>query len=378
MSVESPTIRQAGGPDRRSLQPVDLLPLPARPLFSILIPNYNYGRYIAATLESVLNQTYPHFEAIVSDDGSTDNSREIVLRYATKDPRVRLLAKENAGFCTAVNRAYSDSKGELIALLDADDLFRPTKLEMVLEAFNGNPRSGLCVHPHLPVSEEGRPLGPPFPSNLDNGWLAPLASRRGGWTSLPPTSSLCFRREIAALLFPIPVEVKRLIDYYISRTAQFFTEVSLIPEWLTQYRIHGTNMSGLSASDSYVGLLGLNARANERFIQDIEEVLPVQKDFLRRFYGEEIAERLRLEDHICYWDSLLATRAIRGKRAGAIRPYTLNELISHIPVQRSRRIWRLICLLPRPLSVTVLRFWRTPSRLKTLIKIAVFGPRHQV
>ncbi len=376
MSTESAETKQLSAPASLPFKPIDLPPLPARPLFSILIPNYNYGRFIAATLDSVLNQTYPHFEVIVSDDGSTDDSREIIQKYVVKDPRVRLLANPNAGFTTAVNRAYSDSKGELIAFLDADDAFKSTKLEKIVAAFRSNPRSALCVHPHVPVSTEGEPLGPPFPPDLDWGWLAPQAAKRGGWTVLPPTSSLCFRREITALLFPIPVGVKRFVDYYLSRTAQFLTEVSIVPEGLTEYRIHGTNMSGLTPRESYAGLRGMNAVANERFIEDVEEVLPFQNKFLHRFYGPERAENLRLEDHICYWHCLLSIRALRGRRARAFRPYSLKEMISHVDRRRYQRIWRGIMLLPDPLAKRVFCFWRTPSVLKTLIKMTVFHSRH--
>lgn len=371
MSPSSAPQNRAPQDQQRKFEPVALPFLPDWPFFSVLIPNYNYGRYLGMALESLLRQTYPHFEAIVSDDGSTDNSREIVQTYAMKDPRVRLLAMENGGFAAAVNRAYAASKGDIVTLLDADDAFRSTKLEKVLAAFKSNPRSGLCVHPFLPISGEGQPLGPPFPQNLDWGWLAPQASRRGGWTILPATSSLSFRSEIAALLFPIPIDVKRLVDYYLSRTAQFLTEVSIAPDWLTQYRIHGANMSGLSPRQSYAGLRGMNALANERFIEDIEEVLPVQKRAVRRFYGDEAAQALRLEDHPLYWDTLLSIRALRGRRAGAIRPYSVHEMISHVTTPQYRRIWRAIALLPDPLARRAYRFWRTPSGVKTLFKKAV-------
>jgi glycosyltransferase involved in cell wall biosynthesis len=145
----------------------------AVPLASVLIPNYNYGRFVGMALQSLLNQTYPNFEALVCDDRSTDNSREVIQEYGRKDSRIKMLVQANRGFASAVNTAYESSKGEVICLLDADDMFRPRKLETVMAAFRSNPRSGLCVHPLLPVSAAGQPLGPPSRPDMDRGWIGP-------------------------------------------------------------------------------------------------------------------------------------------------------------------------------------------------------------
>jgi glycosyltransferase involved in cell wall biosynthesis len=72
------------------LQPIELPKLPENPLVSILIANYNYEKYIGETIESVLSQTYPNWEAIVCDDGSKDNSREVIETYVQKDSRIKL------------------------------------------------------------------------------------------------------------------------------------------------------------------------------------------------------------------------------------------------------------------------------------------------
>lgn len=105
------------------LKPIPLEPLPDSPLVSILMPNYNYGRYIGEAIESVLRQTYPHWELIICDDGSTDNSCEVVKRYQDKDSRIKLIQKENGGMASALNAAYRECKGDIICLLDSDDVF---------------------------------------------------------------------------------------------------------------------------------------------------------------------------------------------------------------------------------------------------------------
>ncbi len=337
------------------LRPVDLSPLADRPLFSVLIPNYNYAEFLPMALQSLLDQTYSNFEAIVCDDGSTDSSRLIIQRYARKDQRIRLIAKENGGVASALNAAYTNAAGELIAFLDADDEFKPQKLERVLVELKANPRSGLCAHPVRPVSQAGQPVGAQFPSGIDAGWLGPASLRRGGYTSLPQASGLCIRREIAAMLFPLPHQLKRLLDYYICQNAIFFTEVCAVPEVLADYRLHGLNITGLSRTDDHV---------LERFVEDVEQILPLQKEFLANLYGAEVAAALRLDDHPWYWVNLLAIRALRGRRKGAIRSFSVEEIARHIPNRFENCIWRFLVLLPRPFSRRACCFWLGSSPIK--------------
>jgi glycosyltransferase involved in cell wall biosynthesis len=347
---------------------MELPPLPAQPCFSVLIRNHNYGRYLGMALQSVLDQTYGNFEVIVCDDGSTDNSREIVQDYMRQDARIRLIAQENCGVAAAANRAYEHSSGDLIALLDADDMFKPSKLEKVLTALKNNSRSGLCVNPVSPISAANQPLGPPFPARLEGGWMGPEKLRQGACAAFPPSSGLTLRREVAAELFPIPVELISMEDFFLAGTAQFLTEVSITPEPLTQYRVHKPGRSDVSETESQPAFATFEADTHVGCINAWERVLPAQRELLRRLYGPEIAEALKLEDNPGYWDVLLAIRALRGRCAGIMRPYSVDEMIRHVPRPAERRLWRVIVRLPQPLASRVYRFWRSPSRLKRIVK----------
>jgi len=99
--------------------------------FSIIIPTYNRAEFISKTIESVLNQTYVDFEIIVVDDGSTDNTEEIVL--STKDDRIRYYKKKNEERAVARNFGINKATGEYITFLDSDDLFYKNHLA---EAYN--------------------------------------------------------------------------------------------------------------------------------------------------------------------------------------------------------------------------------------------------
>jgi glycosyltransferase involved in cell wall biosynthesis len=350
------------------------MPLPAltaQPLFSVLIPSYNYARYLGMGIESVLKQSHANFEIVVCDDGSTDSSRDVVRQYAGRDRRVKLVEQENRGFGSAVSMAFAASAGDPIALLDADDMFGPRKLELVLAAFRDNPRAGMVANRILPLSATGQPLGAPYPGILEAGWLGPQKLRAGGCSTFPPTSGLSFRREVLNHLIPVPPEVTGLVDYYLSRTAQFLAEVSFRPESLTEYRVHGSSMSSASGSGSNPIFASFDAKLHAACAGGMERMVVLQKRFLAGFYGADFANALRLEDHAGYWDVLLALRVLEGARNGMIRPYSVEEMIRHVPRPAERRLWRAILLLPRPLASRAYRFWRTPSRLKNILKAMV-------
>lgn len=99
-------------------------------LVSIITPNYNCGRFIAQTIESVLAQTYTNWEMLIVDDCSTDDSVQIAQGYAAKDSRIKVIRNEkNSGAAVSRNKAIELAQGEFVAFLDSDDLWMPEKLE---------------------------------------------------------------------------------------------------------------------------------------------------------------------------------------------------------------------------------------------------------
>ena len=104
-------------------------------LVSIITPLYNGEKYVAQTIESVLAQTYPDWEMIVVNDGSTDRSAEIVQRYVEQDPRIKLFTQRNGGSASARNNGIRRAEGQYIALLDADARFRTTDGKRSFVAF---------------------------------------------------------------------------------------------------------------------------------------------------------------------------------------------------------------------------------------------------
>ena len=103
------------------------------PLISVIMPVYNVEQYLRRSIESVLNQTFKDFELICINDGSTDNSLEILNEYATTDPRIQIINQENAGQSVARNTGISVSNGDFIMFLDADDFYHNQTLEIMLD-----------------------------------------------------------------------------------------------------------------------------------------------------------------------------------------------------------------------------------------------------
>lgn len=115
-------------------------------MISVVIPLYNKEKSIAQTLESVLAQTYTDFEIIVVDDGSTDNSFEVVrsaIQPLTHSSHIRLISKDNGGVSSARNRGIQEAKGEYIALLDGDDQWDKEYLTEQVKMINDFPKAAM-------------------------------------------------------------------------------------------------------------------------------------------------------------------------------------------------------------------------------------------
>lgn len=130
-------------------------------LVSIITPAYNAENFIIETLESVLNQTYPHWEMLVIDDGSVDRTPEILKEYAQKDSRIISIRQKNAGSAAARNAGIRQAKGRYIVLLDADDLWEPEFLEKQLK-FMEEKKSLLVFSSFKRINERGEEILSPF------------------------------------------------------------------------------------------------------------------------------------------------------------------------------------------------------------------------
>ncbi|NMF64651.1 glycosyltransferase family 2 protein [Brasilonema octagenarum] len=124
---------------------------------SVIIPVYKVEKYVAATIQSVLEQTYTNFELLIIDDGSPDKSIEIFQQFT--DNRIKIIRQENRGVAAARNVGIRHAQGEYLAFLDADDLWVPEKLEKHVEHLKKSPAVGVSFCRSSLIDEAGKPLG---------------------------------------------------------------------------------------------------------------------------------------------------------------------------------------------------------------------------
>lgn len=207
----------------------------SRPLVSVLVNNYNYGRFLDRALDSALQQTGPSAEVIVVDDGSTDDSRAVIERRGSA---VRAIFQSNRGQAAAMNAAVAASSGAILCFLDADDWWHPGKLADIVKAFDADPGTGLVYHRLQPVRTESLATDPPIPRTLCHGDLSARMARSAGVWPYPMTSAISVRSEAMAQVGPIPRGFVISADAWLVGAIPFLWRVTSLPQTLGSYRIH--------------------------------------------------------------------------------------------------------------------------------------------
>jgi glycosyltransferase involved in cell wall biosynthesis len=206
---------------------------------SIVVNNYNYGRFLKDSIESALNQTYAHIEVIVVDDGSTDCSRQIIASYGS---RIIPVLKENGGQPSAFNAGFAASQGDIVIFLDADDMLFPSAAARVASVWH----AGLAkVQYNLEmIDAKGERLGLKYlRAGLRPGSRGPreLLLETGSHLS-PPTSGNAFARTVLTSVLPMPETEERYhADGYLLTLALLYGDVVWLEETLGSYRVHGSN-----------------------------------------------------------------------------------------------------------------------------------------
>jgi glycosyltransferase involved in cell wall biosynthesis len=208
------------------------------PLITVLVTTYNYGQFVEQAINSILAQDFPpdKIQILVVDDGSTDDTSARVKKYGS---RIEYLYKPNGGQASALNFGIARARGEIIALLDADDLFLPDKLSRIAQAFEQNPTVGMVYHRlkewHTRTEERRDYKFIPVSGDLrkvPNDFLL---------YDPQPTSAISFRRISLNPLLPVPESISMLADCFLVSLIPFLSPILALPESLAVYRIHGKN-----------------------------------------------------------------------------------------------------------------------------------------
>lgn len=204
---------------------------------SVIIPSFNYGAFIGDAIRSAEQQSRPPDEIIVVDDGSTDDTADVVAGFGD---RVKYIKQENSGVCSARNRGVAESRGDLIAFLDADDVWEPTKLEKQAARFYEDVRIGLV---HCGMREFDSATGETISEHIDGlegdvanellVWERPVIVGAGG--------TIMVSREAFEKVGGFDTSLKCGEDWeFCYRIARKYW-VGFVPEILVNYRSHKTN-----------------------------------------------------------------------------------------------------------------------------------------
>jgi glycosyltransferase involved in cell wall biosynthesis len=209
---------------------------------TLLVPAYNYGRFIAQTLDSLLSQTLRDLELIVIDDASRDETPDIVLRYAS-DPRIRVVRHEqNQGHINSYNEGLAMARGQYVGIVSADDYcLRPDALERQVALFTENPRVGMVYSAHVMHDPDGRL------TRVGHGAADAVRSgfdefRSLMWGNYILHSGALLRRDVQSALGPYDPNLPQSGDWDLWLRAAAGYDVGYIAEPLYAYRLHRSNM----------------------------------------------------------------------------------------------------------------------------------------
>jgi glycosyltransferase involved in cell wall biosynthesis len=209
------------------------------PLVSIIITSYNYAPYLRPCIDSALAQTHAPTETIVIDDGSRDDSPNIIRSYGD---RLRSVLKPNEGPASSWNLGFSLSKGDFVLFLDSDDVLLPTAIEKSLPLFadEGTVRVQWPLHQ---IDEHGRRTGGLIPgAQLHEGHLRDALLRNGPASYMSaPTSGNLWRRSFLDKALPVPPQFKLMCDAYLMTMSPLHGAIRFLPVPQALYRTHGRN-----------------------------------------------------------------------------------------------------------------------------------------
>jgi len=206
---------------------------------SVIVNNYNYEVFVARAIESALAQTWQNTEVLVVDDGSTDNSREVIESFGE---RVITVYKENGGQGSAFTAAVPHATGDVFIFLDADDILDATTGEEAVRSFQQDPELARVQWPLRTIDEDDHATGgvTPNPSMMPSGDLRRhiIKYRTHVW---PATSGNAYRGDIIRKLMPVPKEFRMGCDLYFAEVTALYGTVHSIRRPGGGYRNHGAN-----------------------------------------------------------------------------------------------------------------------------------------
>lgn len=337
---------------------------------SIIVLNYNYARFVGAAVESALAQTWPGCEVIVVDNGSTDDSLQVLQSY---HDRVQLVRQgHNIGQGQGYNLGFEAARGEWLVWLDADDLLDPDAVAACMALARAD--TAKVQFPLRVIDSNGRSLGSAVPHLRHDGDVVPLIRRFGHYAG-PPGSGNLYRRSAIGACFPVPVEQWPICtDTVPFLAAPFHGQVVDAGRTLGSYRLHGKAGAVTGYTGNFSTHMGrevqLNQQARDRALALLAERcgIVVPGPFLTlpaHVRNRIVSWRLGREDHPYPTDSAASLRRMMGEALSARCGYGVGERlllaawtlgVLHLPQPLARRLAGVT--RSTPLGEALFRFMR--------------------
>ncbi len=315
------------------------------PRVSVLMPVFNGGPYLSIAIESVLAQTFGDYEFVIVDDGSTDESPDVIADFAARDSRVRALRKDNSGISDTLDLGIAEARGDWIARLDADDVMLPRRLERQIAFVSADSEIVAAGSYYDIIDATGARCATLRPLPRDRDELQRFLDGREPLTFTHPT--MIYRRTIAMALGGYRRNYEPCEDTELFARMLAMSGVILIqPEVLTLYRVHAGAISQRQVTEMFMKrhfvyynfyreLDGQPAASYEEFLASRAR-LPVARRL--RFAREYGSERL----YRAYTSALVAHHPVQAASylacAAALRPW-----------KALRRGWRSVAARFAPL-----------------------------
>lgn len=223
-------------------------------LITVIMPAYNAGRYIGEAIKSIINQTYKNWELLIIDDGSTDNTVDVILNLKKEEQRIKLISRENRGLVESLNEGIENAKGNFIARMDADDICDKTRLEKQINYLYAHPEVHL-VGTNVKMIFEDDVRDELKETSLKNEKL---------WNSNIDSSNRFNSNMEGFKVVHATWLIRKELFYYIGKYRKTVTEdaeflfrcvingynVDKVPEQLYSYRIRNTSKSDLDRTDN--------------------------------------------------------------------------------------------------------------------------------
>jgi hypothetical protein len=300
------------------------------PIASIIVPAYNVEKTLAATVTALLNQTFPDYELLIVNDGSTDGTADIAATFET-NPRVRVIHQRNRGLAGARNTGIASAKGHYIGFCDADDLWDPEKLTIHVLHLNRNPTIGVSYSGSALIDDHGTLLETAQKPRLSNVTAAHILKRNPVGNGSAPVIRKCVFENIA---YRPQHETER--DWYFDETLrqsediECWLRIAITTKWafegvpglLTQYRI---SQGALSANTD---------RQFATWQQMIDKLTPLAPDFFAKHTSAARAYQLRYlaRRAICDRDADRALLLVKAAFRQSLRPIIEEPAKSTITV----------------------------------------------